>query len=99
MLKPSQALILKTGPEGARAYSGGEIFAVRAPEVRVIDTVGAGDTFNAAFLAALVSGADLHVFFRSWFSQHRPAPTRTPSALRFSTRSAHCSALPRPVHR
>ncbi|MGO4838856.1 carbohydrate kinase family protein, partial [Rhizobiaceae sp. 2RAB30] len=60
MLKPSQALILKIGPEGARAYSGGEILAVRAPEVRVIDTVGAGDTFNAAFLAALVSGADLH---------------------------------------
>lgn len=60
MLKPSQALVLKTGPEGARAYCGGETFAVRAPEVRVIDTVGAGDTFNAAFLAALVEGADLH---------------------------------------
>ncbi|BCH34251.1 carbohydrate kinase [Mesorhizobium sp. L-8-10] len=65
MLKQSQALVLKMGPEGARAYRGGETFAVQAPEVRVIDTVGAGDTFNAAFLAALVEGADLHAALSS----------------------------------
>lgn len=59
LLKPSQTLVLKTGPEGARAYRDGECVSVHAPEVQVIDTVGAGDTFNAAFLSALVEGSEL----------------------------------------
>lgn len=58
-LTPSQTLVVKTGPEGARAYRCDEHATAAAPEVRVIDTVGAGDTFNAAFLAALVRGCGL----------------------------------------
>lgn len=58
-LKPSQTLVVKTGPEGARAYRADKHVAAVAPEVRVIDTVGAGDTFNAAFLTALVRGDGL----------------------------------------
>ncbi|HWK65127.1 MAG TPA: carbohydrate kinase family protein [Rhizobiaceae bacterium] len=58
-LRPSQTLVIKTGPEGARAYRGDEHATAAAPEVRVIDTVGAGDTFNAAFVSALVRGGSL----------------------------------------
>lgn len=58
-LKPSQTLVIKAGPDGARAYRADEHETAAAPEVRVIDTVGAGDTFNAAFLTALVRGGSL----------------------------------------
>lgn len=58
-LKPSQTLVVKTGPEGARAYGSGESAIAPAPRVRVIDTVGAGDTFNAAFISASVRGDSL----------------------------------------
>lgn len=52
-------LIVKCGPDGAWIDSGGERFQVAAPAVTVIDTVGAGDTFNAAYLAARAGGAGL----------------------------------------
>lgn len=58
-LNPSQTLVVKTGPEGARAYRSREAARALAPQVQVVDTVGAGDTFNAAFVAALVRGDDL----------------------------------------
>lgn len=48
-----QALVIKKGPDGAAAVRDGVTMAAKAPPVKVIDTVGAGDTFNAAFLAAL----------------------------------------------
>ncbi|MBS9478170.1 carbohydrate kinase family protein [Ancylobacter radicis] len=47
-------LVLVTqGSRGARVFGAGLDVAVPAPIVTVADTVGAGDTFNAAFLAAL----------------------------------------------
>ncbi len=51
--------VIKQGPAGASAYANGHRFHASAPAVRVIDTVGAGDTFNAGFLAALGQGQDL----------------------------------------
>ncbi len=49
---PSLVLITQ-GAAGARAFSAGEEVFVPAEPVEVIDTVGAGDTFNAGILAAL----------------------------------------------
>jgi fructokinase len=47
-------LVLVTrGADGAEAHHSGGILAVPAVPVTVVDTVGAGDTFNAAILAAL----------------------------------------------
>jgi fructokinase len=48
------ALVLVTeGAQGATAYGAGAPVSVPADPVEVVDTVGAGDTFNAGFLAGL----------------------------------------------
>jgi len=52
------AVVHKRGAEGATVRFGGGAVHVGAPEVAVVDTVGAGDTLAGTVLAALVSGAD-----------------------------------------
>jgi fructokinase len=48
------AIVLVTrGAEGVTAYTGAEPLHMPAPKAEVVDTVGAGDTFNAGFLAGL----------------------------------------------
>lgn len=49
-----KVIILTRGSDGASALFGdGEVIDVPAQKVKVADTVGAGDTFNAGFLADL----------------------------------------------
>ncbi|MDQ3460471.1 MAG: carbohydrate kinase family protein [Deinococcota bacterium] len=45
--------IVKLGREGAGFLEHGKLVTVAAPQVEVVDTVGAGDSFNAGFLAGL----------------------------------------------
>jgi sugar/nucleoside kinase (ribokinase family) len=53
-------VVVKRGPEGAIAIDAdGAFFSAAAPSVKVVDTIGAGDVFNAAFLAALADGRPL----------------------------------------
>ena len=58
---PKEAIVVvKRGPEGAIAIDAdGAFFSAAAPSVKVVDTIGAGDVFNAAFLAALADGQPL----------------------------------------
>lgn len=51
--------VVKLGPKGAMAQQNGQSCAAKAPRVTVCDTIGAGDVFNAAFLAALAQGVPL----------------------------------------
>ncbi len=54
LLSGRAALVLRThGANGVTLHSRHGAHRVPAPKADVIDTVGAGDTFNAAFLAAL----------------------------------------------
>ena len=52
-------VVVKLGRQGAVAQRGGERFASPPQEVVAVDTVGAGDSFDAGFLHQYVRGADL----------------------------------------
>ena len=60
-LMPEGAIVVvKRGPDGATGIAAdGTVHHAQAPHVTVVDTIGAGDVFNAGFLAALADGADL----------------------------------------
>lgn len=60
----AEIAVVTLGPEGAMAYSRGEL--VRAPgfPMKAVDTTGAGDLLCAAFVWADLQGADLEVALR-----------------------------------
>jgi len=51
--------VVKLGPRGAATFQDGHFYTVVPPEVRVVDTTGAGDAFDAGFIDAWLSGADI----------------------------------------
>lgn len=56
---------VKLGSKGAATLIDGEPVHISAPEPPVyVDAIGAGDSFNAGFLAARLSGADLSASLR-----------------------------------
>ncbi|MFJ9912884.1 carbohydrate kinase [Actinacidiphila glaucinigra] len=57
LLAEGPALAVVTlGAQGAFAVTGDALVRVAAPEVRVVDTIGAGDAFQAALLDAIADG-------------------------------------------
>jgi sugar/nucleoside kinase (ribokinase family) len=52
-------VVVKLGPKGALAQKGPERFESASKEVIPVDTVGAGDSFDAGFLHEYVKGSDL----------------------------------------
>jgi sugar/nucleoside kinase (ribokinase family) len=51
--------VVKRGGQGAMALAGTALISARGPEVRPVDTVGAGDGFDAGFLAGWLASGDL----------------------------------------
>lgn len=59
MVKNGKIIVCKSGANGAALYSETESYTMPAFPVKVQDTIGAGDTFNGGFIAALNKGYDL----------------------------------------
>ena len=73
-------VVVKLGRKGALAQRGIDRFTAAPQEVTPIDTVGAGDSFDAGFLHEFVRGSDLPVCLASGnragaFSTTRPGGT------------------------
>jgi len=49
-------LILTCGVNGSYVFTPGKVSFVETPKVEVADTVGAGDSFTAAFVSAILKG-------------------------------------------
>jgi sugar/nucleoside kinase (ribokinase family) len=60
----SVRVIAKLGASGAASLEGGTVVRVPAPEVEVVDTTGAGDSFDAGFLHAWLRGRPLEECLR-----------------------------------
>jgi sugar/nucleoside kinase (ribokinase family) len=52
-------VVVKLGSDGAIAYRNGEVVRVAAPRVQVVDTIGAGDSFDAGFISGCLRGHSL----------------------------------------
>lgn len=59
-------IVVTAGAQGARALLGAEEIAATSPMVAVCDTVGAGDVFMAALLAAMHDDGALGVAAKPW---------------------------------
>jgi ribokinase len=59
LLKPGGSLVVKRGAHGAIAAQGSRRCEYAAPQARIFDTIGAGDSFNAGYLLARLEGAGL----------------------------------------
>lgn len=73
-------VVVKLGPKGALAQRGTERFTSPSNKVVPVDTVGAGDSFDAGFLHEYVKGSDLPTCLASGnkagaFSTTRPGGT------------------------
>ncbi len=73
-------VVVKLGRKGAAAQRGSERFTSPSQEVVAVDTVGAGDSFDAGFLHEYVKGSDLPTCLASGnrtgaFSTTRPGGT------------------------
>jgi sugar/nucleoside kinase (ribokinase family) len=54
-----ETVVVKRGATGAVAIQGGRRFSAKAVPVEVVDSVGAGDSFDAGFLHQFLRGADV----------------------------------------
>lgn len=58
-LPPDCVLVVKCGAEGAVALHRGQTYRAHSPSAEIFDTIGAGDAFNAGYLAAAQAGHDI----------------------------------------
>jgi sugar/nucleoside kinase (ribokinase family) len=51
--------VIKLGPRGAATFQHDRLYTMVPPDVQVVDTTGADDAFDAGFIDACLSGADI----------------------------------------
>ena len=80
-----RVVVARLGADGAMAIDGHQVIRAPGLDVEVVDTVGAGDAFNAGFIAARLKGSELGESLRwgnavaaSTITEHgaRSGPTR-----------------------
>lgn len=82
-----EMVILTCGMAGSRVYSPEGVSVMDTPKVKVADTVGAGDAFTGAFVAALLKGCpvrrahELAVEVSAYVCTRAGAMPRLPEAL------------------
>ena len=59
LVSENRVVIVRNGDQGSCAFSKKEEVDVPAFPVKVIDTVGAGDVYNAGFISGCLEGKDL----------------------------------------
>jgi sugar/nucleoside kinase (ribokinase family) len=57
-------VVMKRGEKGALARRGSEIFEASVARVAAVDTIGAGDSFDAGFLHQFIRGAKIEECLR-----------------------------------
>ena len=80
---PSVVILTRSGSDASAFLKDGTEISVPVDRVEVVDTIGAGDTFNAGVLAKL---AELGLLIKDSLASVDPEPVR--DALRFGTRVA-----------
>lgn len=60
LAKGAKAVFYTEGHEGASVHWADGVLPLSAPKMQVADTIGAGDTFNAAVMTSLLSSKALH---------------------------------------
>jgi sugar/nucleoside kinase (ribokinase family) len=90
-------LVVKLGAKGALAQCGRQRFGSPAIEVDAIDPVGAGDSFNAGFLAQYVRGANLDTCLASGNYAGAFSTTRSGGTEAFRDHDYVTRFFPRPL--
>ena len=57
-------VVLKCGARGAYAQAGTQVWQAPALKLEVVDTTGAGDSFNAGFLTGIINGEPIETCLR-----------------------------------
>jgi sugar/nucleoside kinase (ribokinase family) len=81
--KLAGTVVVKLGVRGALVYGRGESFRVRAVKARVVDTTGAGDSFDAGFLSRFLRGGSLRECARAGASAGARCVTRVGGTAAF----------------
>jgi sugar/nucleoside kinase (ribokinase family) len=64
LAQKSRYVVMKSGSSGARVASGSENFSIPTLPVTPVDTIGAGDSFDAGFICAFLNGWGLEKSLR-----------------------------------
>ena len=59
LAKYPNKIIMSAGEHGAYYHDGNTIVNLEARKIEVVDTTGAGDSFNAAFAVAVLEGKEI----------------------------------------
>ncbi len=58
LLAPAPLVVVKDAEHGATSYAAGDVTFVPAPEIEVVEPVGAGDAFAAGYLSGVLEDLD-----------------------------------------